>query len=96
MVENKLTYPNWNTGATYSLIANRNASKTEVYYVIKRNRKIGRNFPNEVLLTPNFSYALGLLKGEGSNSLGKSNYRRFTITIAADFNFRNDCKARLI
>jgi hypothetical protein len=80
LIEDKFTYPNWNSNAAYPLQAKESKSNIEVYYIVKGNRKVGRQFPKEIDISSSFSYALGLLKGEGSNSLGKSNYRRFTIT----------------
>ena len=41
---------------------------------------ISRIFPKTLTLTPLFIYALGILVGEGATALGKSNYRRFTVT----------------
>ena len=80
MVEKRLTYPNWNTGSEYALLSKKAGRSAEIYYVAKGKRRFGRKFPQDVQLTVRFSYALGLLKGEGSNALGKSNYRRFTIS----------------
>ncbi|HLD87661.1 MAG TPA: hypothetical protein VJB12_06405, partial [Candidatus Nanoarchaeia archaeon] len=80
LVEKRLTYPNWNTGSEYALLSKKAGRSAEIYYVAKGKRRFGRKFPQDVQLTVRFSYALGLLKGEGSNALGKSNYRRFTIT----------------
>ncbi len=80
LVKGKNTYPSWTTNSSYPLRTKDEGGNILVYYIIKRNRKISRLFPKEINLTPKLSYVLGLLKGEGSTSLGKSNYRRFTIT----------------
>ena len=80
LVEGQITYPSWTTSSTYSLKAEEHDKSIVVYYKIKTNKRISRVFPKEIILTPKFTYTLGLLKGEGSNALGKSNYRRLTIT----------------
>lgn len=77
------TYPSWTTNREYSLSVHAvDVEHIEVSYKIAGpvKRKIRRQFPKELELSPRFIWALGFLKGEGSNSLGKSNYRRFTIT----------------
>ena len=80
LVEGQITYPSWTTSSTYTLKAEENDKNILIYYKIKTNKCISRVFPKEITLTPKFTYTLGLLKGEGSNALGKSNYRRLTIT----------------
>ena len=80
LVKGKKTYPSWATNASHILRTENRDKELLVYYLTKSNRRISRIFPNQLDLTPSFIYALGLLKGEGSNSLGKSNYRRLTIT----------------
>lgn len=80
LVKGEFTYPNWSTSSTYSLKAKELCNDVLVYYFTKSNRKISRIFPKEIDLTPRLCYILGFLKGEGSTSLGKSNYRRLTIT----------------
>ncbi len=80
IINNKQTYPSWTTNSTYPIECKNLGNETLVYYVIKGNRKISRIFPKNIELSPRLSYALGFLKGEGSTSLGKSNYRRLTIT----------------
>ena len=82
LVEGRLTYPNWTTNSTYPLKTKDYGEDIIIYYKTKGNRKISRFFPKEINLTHRLSYVFGLLKGEGSTSLGKSNYRRFTITNA--------------
>jgi hypothetical protein len=82
IIEGKLTYPSWSSNAVYK-ISCRSLDKDSVliYYttsvILKR---IGRIFPKYVELDPAFIWMLGFLKGEGANSKGKSNYRRFTLT----------------
>lgn len=80
LVEGQVTYLSWTTSSIYSLKAEENDNDVLVYYKIQTNKRISRVFPKEITLTPKFTYTLGLLKGEGSNALGKSNYRRLTIT----------------
>src|SRR3989338_11507077 len=80
VVEGNKTYPSWTTNSVYDIKAQETKNCTLVYYQTKTNKKISRVFPKDIILTPNLIYGLGLLKGEGSNSLGKSNYRRLTIT----------------
>ena len=80
LVNGEYTYPNWSTSSRYSLRTKNQGKDIEVYYITKSNRKISRLFPKYINLSVELSYVLGLLMGEGSNSLGKSNYRRFTIT----------------
>ena len=80
LVEGKATYPSWTTGSVYPLKVEENGSSALIYYTIKTNKRISRLFPKEIILSPKLTYMLGLLKGEGSNALGKSNYRRLTIT----------------
>jgi len=83
LIEKKKTYPSWTTGSRYCLKSKQIDNQiTEVFYVINKGikRTIKRSFPKEIEATPKFSLALGLIKGEGPNALGKSNYRRFTFT----------------
>jgi len=80
LVEGRKTYPTWTTNSSYIIKTQDIGNNILVYYITKSNRKISRVFPNEINLTPKLSYVLGLIKGEGSTSLGKSNYRRFTLT----------------
>ena len=79
-VEDNLTYPSWTTNSVYPIKTEEKEDSVLVYYIIKTNKRISRVFPKDVFLKPSLIYAFGLLKGEGSNSLGKSNYRRVTIT----------------
>lgn len=80
LVKGKKTYPSWTTSSIYELKTKDNEKSIIIYYIIKGGRKISRVFPRKISLTPSFCYVLGLIKGEGSNALGKSSYRRFTIT----------------
>lgn len=80
LVQGEYTYPNWSTGSIYSLKTKELTNDTLVYYFTKSNREVSRIFPKEIDLTPKLCYIMGFLKGEGSTSLGKSNYRRLTIT----------------
>lgn len=83
LVDGIKTYPSWTTGRQYSLgIQTIDDEIIETFYQIAGpvKRKISRQFPRKLKLSPRFIWALGFLKGEGSNALGKSNYRRFTIT----------------
>jgi len=80
LVEGKTTYPSWTTNSKYSLKTEDNGDNIIVYYKIKGGREVSRSFPKEINLTPRLSYVLGILKGEGATSLGKSNNRRFTLT----------------
>lgn len=80
LVEGEYTYPTWTTNSVYPLKTQFIGNSTSVFYNTKSNREISRIFPNDISLTPRLIYALGLLKGEGPTSLGKSNYRRITIT----------------
>lgn len=80
LVKDKFTYPSWTTNSVYPLGSIHSKQKSTIYYKTKTNKVISREFPKIVNLTPQFIYVLGILKGEGSSSLGKSNYRRFTIT----------------
>ena len=83
LVEGIKTYPSWTTSREYSLSVKAiDTEHIEIFYQVAGpvKRKIGRKFPRKLQLNPRFIWALGFLKGEGSNSLGKSNYRRFTIT----------------
>ncbi len=80
LIRGKVTYPSWSTNSQYPLNSELNGNKLSVFYTVKGNRKICRTFPKKIILTPKLAYVFGLIKGEGANSLGKSNYRRFTIT----------------
>ncbi len=80
LVKGKKTYPSWSTGTAYFLKAESKKEACLIYYTTKSNRLISKNFPKSIKLCPKFCYILGILKGEGSNSLGKSSYRRFTLT----------------
>ncbi|MBI2144594.1 hypothetical protein HYU17_05620 [Candidatus Woesearchaeota archaeon] len=83
LVDGIKTYPSWTTGRQYPLcIQAIDNEHIEIFYQIAGpvKRKISRQFPRELKLRSRFIWALGFLKGEGSNALGKSNYRRFTIT----------------
>ena len=80
LVQGSNTYPSWTTNSVYPLKAQSNEKNTLIYYKVCSGRIVSRTFPKEIDLSPNFCYVLGLLKGEGSTSLGKSNYRRLTIT----------------
>jgi hypothetical protein len=82
LIEGKKTYPSWTTGRVYPLKTRTINDKCLVYYEPKGRvkRRIERVFPEKIALSSRFIWTLGFLKGEGSNALGKSNYRRFTIT----------------
>ncbi len=80
LIEGKSTYPTWTTGSTHILKTKKSGKKLIVYYKTKSNRKISRLFPKEIKLTSRLIYSLGILIGEGATSIGKSNYRRFTLT----------------
>lgn len=77
----KLTYPSWSNKAQYVLESETiDENNIIIYYITKSNRKISRKFPKEVNIDIKSAYILGLIKGEGANALGNSNYRRFTFT----------------
>jgi hypothetical protein len=81
IIKGKYTYPNWSTSTSYALKCKEvNDRIVCVYYITKSNKKVSRNFPKNIILTPKLTFILGLIKGEGANALGKSNYRRFTFT----------------
>ena len=80
LIKGKKTYPNWSTKLTYDLKSKDKDGNVLVYYKTKQNKIFSRLCPSEINLTPKLCYVLGFLKGEGSTSLGSSNYRRFTIT----------------
>lgn len=81
IIKNKFTYPSWTNNNSYPLkYSEMHADQIEVYYRTVQNKKYSRMFPNNILLSPKNSFILGLIKGEGANALGKSNYRRFTFT----------------
>lgn len=80
LLKEKKTYPSWTTNSVYPLKVEEVNNEILVYYNTKANHKISRIFPAEIELTPKLTYVFGFLKGEGPTSLGKSNYRRFTIT----------------
>ncbi|MBN2142441.1 hypothetical protein JW711_03855, partial [Candidatus Woesearchaeota archaeon] len=81
LVNSKKTYPNWSSEKIYSLQTDCVDNKTlVVYYLTNSNKIVHRVFPKQITVNPSFAYVLGLIKGEGANALGKSNYRRFTFT----------------
>jgi hypothetical protein len=81
LLEGKKTYPSWSTDSTYFLECKEiGKNKIVVYYTTKNNKTFSRIFPKEIVMTPKLACILGLIKGEGANALGKSNYRRFTFT----------------
>jgi len=83
IIEGKLTYPSWTTGSQHVIKCDYlNNKEVLVHYNTKGPivRKISRKFPKFIDADHIFIWVLGFLKGEGSNSKGKSNYRRFTIT----------------
>ncbi len=80
IVEGKNTYPNWTTGSVYIIKTEERSSKLKVFYYTKSNKIVSRLFPINIQLTPKLAYVFGFLKGEGSTSRSKANYRRFTIT----------------
>jgi len=81
LVEGKLTYASWSTNNSYLLRCKElDKHNVLVYYTTKFNKTFSRKFPRLVIITPKFACVLGLIKGEGANALGKSNYRRFTFT----------------
>jgi ribosomal protein L22 len=81
LIDGKFTYTSWSTNSSYMLkskgLDNQNIL---VYYITKSNKVFSREFPKFISITPKFACILGLIKGEGANALGKSNYRRFTFT----------------
>jgi hypothetical protein len=81
IVEGHTTYPSWSTGTCYPLkYKSHGKNQVIVFYNIKTNKIISKVFPKTIDLSPQFTLVLGIIKGEGANSLGKSNYRRFTFT----------------
>jgi hypothetical protein len=84
LIVGKITYPSWTTNSTYPLKYEENNSCIFIYYITKTNKRILREFPKEIFFTPHLIYVFGFLKGEGSTALGKSNYRRLTITNTDD------------
>ncbi len=83
LIKGKKTYPKWHSNAEYELVSKiLNKHQILVYYNTKGpiKRRVKRIFPQEIACDPCFLWVLGFLKGEGANSLGKSNYRRFTLT----------------
>lgn len=81
LVEGKLTYASWSTSNSYLLKCKElDEQNVLVFYITKSNKTFSRKFPRLVSITPKFACVLGLIKGEGANALGKSNYRRFTFT----------------
>ncbi len=84
VVEGKLTYPSWTTSAEYSLEVEQVSEKEIlVFYRVLNSavpRLVKRLFPSRIELSSSFFWVLGFLEGEGANKLGKSNYRRVTIT----------------
>jgi hypothetical protein len=80
LVRGRHTYPSWSTNTEYLIQTRDLGINTLLHYEIRGNRQIARLFPATIELTNRFCYALGVLRGEGSNSRGKSNYRRLTIT----------------
>ncbi len=80
LIKGNKTYPSWSTNSTHNLEGYKKQDGILVYYKTKSNKLISRWFPKKIEITPKLCYILGIIKGEGSNSLGKSNYRRFTFT----------------
>lgn len=80
LIKNKCSYPSWTTSSSYPLKYKEFNNECQIYYMTKSNKKITRTFPKIIKLTPILAYVFGFLKGEGPTSLGKSNYRRLTIT----------------
>ncbi len=86
IIKGKYSYPSWSTNSSYPLeYEDISRSQTVVYYVTKSNKRISKVMPKFLCITPELAYVLGLIKGEGANSLGKSNYRRFTFTNTDGF-----------
>lgn len=77
------TYPSAKNN-TYKLNTKKlTPNELEVYYIITAGatkKRILRKFPAKIKLTPELAWSLGFIKGEGANSKGTSNYRRFTLT----------------
>jgi hypothetical protein len=83
LIKGKKTYPTWTTNSKYPLCSKKlNNKEVLIYYIVDKGikRKIERKFPAIIDCDPSFCWIISLIKGEGSNSLGKSSYRRFTIT----------------
>ena len=83
IIEGKMTYPSWSTNKVYEIHCKKvTESEIIAYYCLQGpiKRKISRTFPKYLDLSPRFIWVLGFLRGEGANSKGKSNYRRFTLT----------------
>jgi hypothetical protein len=81
LVEGKLTYTSWSTNSSYVIRCKElDEHNVLVYYATKFNKTFSRKFPKIASTTPKFACVLGLIKGEGANAIGKSNYRRFTFT----------------
>jgi hypothetical protein len=57
----------------------------EIFYHSNQRKKYYRTFPRKICVNNKAAYILGLIKGEGANALGISNYRRFTFTNS-DYN----------
>ncbi|MBN2459871.1 hypothetical protein JXB28_06315 [Candidatus Woesearchaeota archaeon] len=81
LVNGKFTYSSWSTDSSYILKCKElDKQNVLIYYVTKSNKVVSRRFPRLIHITPKFACILGLIKGEGANATGKSNYRRFTFT----------------
>lgn len=81
LINDKLTYPSWSTNKSYQIKTRKiDDMTTQVYYVTISGKIIKKEFPTIINMTPELFWTLGFIKGEGANALGKSNYRRFTLT----------------
>jgi len=80
ILRGKCTYPTWSSGQTYPLEIVHDDQTLKLTYRAKGGRKPTAEYPRFVELSPNLLWVLGFLRGEGSQSKGKSAYRRFTVT----------------
>ncbi|MFH1649644.1 MAG: hypothetical protein ABIA93_03780 [Candidatus Woesearchaeota archaeon] len=76
------TYPSWTTGNEYPLQVRQVGDYIEVFYTTSQGKTFTRAFPAKIELSNCLAFSLGLIKGEGANAKGKSNYRRFHFTNA--------------
>ena len=84
LMNGKRTYPNWSTGARYRIQCEElDRGNIKIFYDISRTpmkKRISGNFPKIINVDASFSWVLGFLKGEGTNSKKRSSYRRFIFT----------------
>jgi len=81
ILNGRRTYPAWSSGKTCPLEIEFDSNKVKITYE-RRNggRRPRATYPRFIKFTPNLVWVIGFLKGEGSQSKGKSAYRRFTVT----------------